>query len=361
MYHAESELFSEPLIDYLRNRGWALMESEPDIAVLRKVFNDQEEEIILPRDKAYADYRQRIMEAIQFLAKHEHNSETNIINELLLQKWDILRIRISGDRIGAGYISYLDKRIIEEGVRKVLLASARYVLDPSSYFKRLYSTAVEQWMKRCCAGTAESGSYILTVQMPLQEDSDNLEVPFSRKVTEYLMTSLSQLVRLSEQPSLPAETTELHLNANLCLGLAEMKPDELPIHFDFEMKWSSEIPIREDIPSKIEIRDHHFPSIMDIGQKLTPQSKEENQDIFVGKVLALQGEADEHGKMQGEATLVLFMDEQQAKAKVFFGSKFYSLVCDAHKQNQYIRISGILSEKPRCSELKDVSLFEVIS
>lgn len=139
-----------------------------------------------------------------------------------------------------------------------------------------------------------------------------------------------------------------------------MKPDENPIHFDFEMKWSAEIPIRNDIPAKIEIRDHHFSSIMHIGQKLIPQSKE-NQDIFVGKVLALQGKPDEHGKMQGEATLVLFMDEQQTKAKVFFGSEFYSLVCDAHKQNRYVRITGVLAEKPRCSELRDVSLFEVIS
>ncbi len=360
MYHAEAELFSEPLIDYLRHRGWTLMESEPDIAVLRKFFDDHEEEIILPRDRTYVDYRHRIMEAIQFLAKYEHSSINSIVNELLLSKWDILRIRISGDRIGTGYISYLDKGIIEEGVRKVLLASARYVLDPKGYFKRLYSTSVEQWMKSCRAGTAESGSYILTVQMPLQEDLDNFKVPFSRKVTEYLMTSLSHLVELSKQPDLLDEKAELNLNANLCLGLAEMKPDEAPIHFDFEMNWSSEIPVRGDIPDKIEIHDHYLSSIMNIGQKLIPQSKE-NQDVFIGKVLTLHGEADEHGKMQGEATLVLFMDEQQTKAKVFFGSNFYSLVCDAHKQNQFVRISGVLSEKPRCSELRDVSLFEVIS
>ena len=154
--------------------------------------------------------------------------------------------------------------------------------------------------------------------------------------------------------------SELNLNANLCLGLAEMKPDETPIHFDFEMKWSSEVAVRGDIPAKIEIRDHHFPLITNIGEKLMPQSKE-NQDVFIGKVLTLHGEADEQGKMQGEATLVLFMDEQQIKAKVFFGSKLYPSACDAHKQNQVVRISGVLSEKPRCSELKDVSHFEVIS
>ena len=360
MYRAETELFSEPLIDYLANRGWTLMESEPDIAILRKIDDDQEEEIVLPRDRSYVDYHRRIMEAIQFLSKQEHCSVDSILNELFLQKWDILRIRINGDQIGVGDISYFDRGIIEEGLRKILLASARYVSGPKSYFKRLYSPTIEQWMKKCRSRAAESGSYILTVHMPLQED-DSSEIPFSRRVTEYLMGSLNQLIGLSKQPELLSETMEqLNLNANMCLGLAEMKPDENPIHFDFEMKWSSAIPIKRNIPSKVEIQDHHFSSIMSIGQKLIPKSKK-NEDVFIGKVLALHGQADEQGKMQGEATLVLFMDEQQTKAKVVFEPNLYSLVCDAHKQNQYIRVSGVLSEKPRCSDLRDVSHFEVIS
>lgn len=359
MHRADTEFFSETLIDYLRNRGWSLMESEPDIAVLRKVFIDQEEEIVLPRDRSYADYRLRIREAIQFLAKHELRSEGDIIEELLPQKWDILRIKINGDRIGHGWISYLDKGNIEEGVRKLLFASARSVSDPRPYFKRLYSATAEQWMKKCRAGSAESGSYILSVQLPLQEDLDNPERPFSRRVTEYLMTSLNHLVELSEHPDLLTEEVDPLLNANFCLGLAEMKPDESLIHFDFEMKWSPEIPVKKNIPARVEIRDHQFSSIMRIGQKLKPQT-EINQDIFVGKVLTLHGEADEEGNMQGEATLVLFMDEQQVKAKVFIGYEFYSLACDAHKQNLYVRVSGILSEKPRCSDLKDVSLFKII-
>lgn len=357
MYHAENELFSEPLIEYLRNRGWILKESEPDIAVLRKFLDDGEEEIVLPRDRTYADYRQRIVEAIQFLARHEHSTEKDIIEGMLLQKWDVLRIRISGDRIGTGCISYLDKGIIEEGVRKILFASARSVHDPKPYFKRLYSVPAEQWMKKCRAVAALSGSYILTVRLPLEGDSE--EPPFSRKVAEYLMTSLGRLIQLAQNADLSVENEEPHLNANLCLGLAEMKPDEAPIYFDFEMRWSSEIPINRNVPAKVEIQDHHFPSIMRIGQKLKPQT-EVNQDVFVGKVLTLHGEADEHGNMQGEATLILLMDDQQTKAKVFFGPEFYSIACDAHKQNQYVRILGSLSEKPRYSDLKDVSLFEMI-
>jgi hypothetical protein len=125
------------------------------------------------------------------------------------------------------------------------------------------------------------------------------------------------------------------------------------------MKWSSEIPMSENIPTKIAIQDRHFPAIMRIGQKLKPQT-EESHDLFIGKVLTLHGEADEQGKMHGEAILTLLIDESQTKAKVLFASEFYSIACDAHKQNQYVRISGVLSEKPRYSDLKDVSFFEII-
>lgn len=270
MYHAERELFSEPLIDYLKNRGWILMDSEPDIAVLRKTFADQEEEIILPIDRKYEDYHQRILEAIQFIAKREQNSEKDILEELIPQRWDVLRIRIRGERIGNGCISFYDKGIIEEGVRKVLLASARSVHDPRAYFKRLYSTAAEQWMKQCRSMVPESGSYIFAVRLPLEEDTE--ELPFSRKVAEYLMRSLNKLVRLSENQDLLAEKDDFHLNANLCLGLAEMKPDEASIHLDFEMKWSPEVSVNKNIPTKIEVQDRHFLSIMRIGQKLKPQT-----------------------------------------------------------------------------------------
>jgi hypothetical protein len=81
---AENELFSEPLIDYLKNQGWIVMESEPDIAVLRKPFVYGEEEVVLPRDRTYADYRQRVLEAIQYVAQCEHISEKAILEEVFL-------------------------------------------------------------------------------------------------------------------------------------------------------------------------------------------------------------------------------------------------------------------------------------
>lgn len=343
MQPVNNEVYSEQLITYLQNNGWSLIGSEIDIAVLRKIISGQEEEIILPKDLNFTDYHQRVDEAIQFLAQLENSSKKEIIEELFSTKWDVLRIRIKGDKIGLGCISYFDKGIIEEALRKVLLTSARSISDPKPYFKRLYSASVEQWMKKCRARTPEPGSYIISIQFPLEEEIE--ETPFSRKVSEYLMKSLGQLVELSQKSSSVLELQNLNLNANLCLALAEMKPDDASIYFDFEMKWSPKISVNKNIPEKIEIKDRYFSTFMNIGQKLKPKS-EANKDVFIGRVLTLRGEAGEDGKMEGEVTLTIFIDEEQTiKAKVFFSSKYYLAACDALKQNKYIRISGTLLKK----------------
>jgi hypothetical protein len=347
MSHADTELFSEPLIEYLQKLDWHLALSEPDIAVLRKEIDGQEEELLLPIDRRFADYQQRVLEAIWALAKYERISEKSILEDLLFQQWDVLRIRITGEKIGVGFIPYLEKTVIEENVKKVLLAAASYVAEPKPYFKRLRPST--EWITQCRAGVAEPGSYILTIQMPLQK-SDLFEPPFSRRVAEYLMGSLGKLVE-------PGDAKE-GLNANFCLGIAEMKPDATPIQFDFEMKWSPLLPVQPHIPSKVAIQDHHFASIAAFGQKLIPQSRE-NQDLFIGKVQVLHGEPDDDGRMQGEATLVLFVDDQPIKATGFFGPETYAQVCDAHKANRYIRIFGMLSEKARCSELKNITSLEI--
>lgn len=69
----------------------------------------------------------------------------------------------------------------------------------------------------------------------------------------------------------------------IVLDLYIGKPDEASINFDFEMNWSSEVPLNKAVPSKVLIEDRCFSSVVQIGQKLMPQA-EINQDVFVGRV-----------------------------------------------------------------------------
>lgn len=58
--------------------------------------------------------------------------------------------------------------------------------------------------------------------------------------------------------------------------------------------------------------------------------------------------------------MILLVDEEPLRAKGFLKHDFYCLACDAHKDNKYIKLSAILREKPRTSDLDQISSFEVL-
>ncbi len=103
-----------------------------------------------------------------------------------------------------------------------------------------------------------------------------------------------------------------------------------------------------------------MPTISSIGEHLKPQQEITESD-FIGKITGLHGSENEEGKMEGDITLALLVDDESKKAKAYLDSAFYSEACDAHKNGKYVQISGVLKEKPRLSILEDVSHFEVIS
>ena len=148
------------------------------------------------------------------------------------------------------------------------------------------------------------------------------------------------------------------LSANLCFGLAEMKPSE-KTDFTFCMSWGLDIPLEKNTPSKATIYDHYIPKISQIGEQLKPQ-KGIKEDSFVGKIISLNGSPNDDGQMQGDVNFSILVEEESVKAKTCLNPSFYEKACDAHKNNQYIKLKGILHEKPRCCELKEVSSFEVL-
>jgi len=118
--------------------------------------------------------------------------------------------------------------------------------------------------------------------------------------------------------------------------------------------------VERNDPTKVKIQDNYIPTISKIGEHLKPQ-QEITQSDFIGKITGLHGSENEQGKIEGDITLALLVDEESKKAKAYLDSTFYPQACDAHKNGKYVQISGILKEKPRLSILEEISNFEVIS
>lgn len=353
------------LVKYLTSRGWSLLNSVKavDIAILQRTTNGKLDEIAVPRNQEFADYYQGISDAIRRIAFYEKRSIESVLNDLVTSHSDILRIRITGKNVEGGTIPYLDERAIKEGFKKALTASACYVVDPKPFYSKLHRTEAEQLLRNCRLGTSEIGSYIINVQIPLNDpkyqDEDSGK-PFARRVSEYLMKSLNRIIASVEQQNMENSSHASELNANLCFGIVEMNIGDNKSNLDFQMAWCSDIPVEADVPTKVTIYDNYIPSITKLALKLKP-CKEATQSTFIGKVTSLNGLENEDGEMEGDVIFSLLVDEESLKAKGSLKSTFYRSACDAHKDSKYIKISAILREKPRISDLDQISVFEVLS
>ena len=319
------------LVKYLTFRDWTLVEYAmvTDIAILHKTVDGQVEEIVVPRDQEFADYFQGIIEVIRRISLYEKRSMEGVLRDLLASHSDVLRIRITGKNVEGGSIPLLDERAIMDGFKKVLTASACYIIEPRSFYSKLQRSEAEQLLRNCRLGTSEAGSYIINVQIPLYdvEYSQNKGVnkPFARKVAEYLMKSLNRVVAYVEQQNVANVVNvdkDFELNANLCLGLVEMDLGESKTNLDFQMSWCSDVPVAADVPAKVTIYDNYVPSIAKLALSLKPV-KEATENTFIGKITSLNGMENENGEMEGDVVFSLLVDEESLKAKGFLPTEIY--------------------------------------
>jgi hypothetical protein len=353
------------LVKYLLSRGWILLNSVKtvDIAILQKTTNGRLEEIAVPRNQEFADYYQGIEDAIRRIAFYEKRSMGNVLSDLVASHSDVLRIRITGKNVEGGSIPFLDERAIMEGFKKVLTASACYVVDPKPFYSKLHRSEAEQLIRNCRLGTSETGSYIINVQIPMYDakyQNKDVDKPFARKVSEYLMKSLSRVIASVEQQNTENATENSGLNANLCFGIVEMNIGDSKTNLDFQMSWCVDIPVENDVPTKVTVYDNYIPDITKLALTLKP-FKEATKNTFIGKVISLNGVENEDGQMEGDVVFSLLVDEESLKAKGFLKAEFYRDACDAHKDSKYIKISAILREKPRVSDLDQISVLEEFS
>lgn len=352
------------LYSYFLSLGWNdyAPPSTKNIFVMRKTIENQEEEIVIPRNQEFADFKLRLFEAVSSLSRLEHIEFNEILNDLLIADSDILRIRVTGSSVENGNIPFLDEIAIKEGLKKILASVACHVIDPKPFYKKLQKVEAETLIRACQTGQSEKGSYIIKIIFP-PICATNINIPseskkpFPRKVAEQLMVSLNEIINCVESKDTPIKSA--HFSSNLCLSLAEMKPIESKLDFEFSISWSDEIPIDSQQPCRAKIYDRFLPKIAMIGEQMKPQ-REVTQSDFVGKITSLNGSENEQGLMEGEIILALLVDDESKKTKTYLNAEFYGLACDAHKRNSYIRVYGLFQEGLRISTLKDVSFFEIV-
>jgi hypothetical protein len=224
----------------------------------------------------------------------------------------------------------------------------------------------EEFVDACELAQTEEGSFAVVLQCPLEAAGSVAvadEIPFARRATDLLLTSVTELVRAIEKDQTEAlvnatqEGSGPGLTANLCEALVRMRPGDRDGGLTLSVSWASLLP-RPGASSLVQIPDAVFPKISEVGRRLRGVPDEPEEASFPARIEVLSGDqVDAQGRRFGEVRMSLLLVEEDTllRARALLNAEQYALANEAHMSNQYVVVTGVLSRTSRPAVLTQVT------
>lgn len=153
---------------YLRSKGWTRTRHEPDrFSVWRRA--EPAGEVLVPLNRAFDDFAQRIAELLSDLQRIEERSEFEILRDINAAGSDIFRFRNQPFTPLAGTIQLEAGVRFVAAVRDMLLSGATSERDPNrGATAGRWTDEVSEFMRQALLGQTEIGSFVVTAQVPIQ-------------------------------------------------------------------------------------------------------------------------------------------------------------------------------------------------
>jgi len=355
----------QALRDYLVARRWQSMPSRISYAAIYRSPGAGDVEVQIPLDPDLADYADAITLAARRLASFEGRPVEQVLRDLLQPRSDTVRYTLGGAATETGTIGLTAGLALVQGALKSLLASACSVQRPRRFHPRMTLADAESYVRACRLGQTEIGSYVLTVDAPLDIHAqlDGSETPFGRRATTRLFEStafLARSIRQGETARVLDERGDAPLvSANLCDALVEMMPPDESADLRLSGAWSPLIPAPTGLPATVHFDRTMFESVERLAQQLRPSQSAERAH-FVGKVVELSGAPNSAGQLEGDVILQVQADDQLLKVRVTLAPDAYAHAGAAHLAQQYVSVHGQLHRGRRIHGLKNPTDFTVL-
>lgn len=355
----------QELRDYLVARQWQGVPSRIGHVAIYRSPGAGETEVQIPLDPGLADYADAITLAARRISSFEHRPLEQVLRDLLEPRSDTVRYALSGAATETGTVGLIAGLSLVQGALKSLLASACSVQRPRRFHPRMTLADAESYVRLCRLGQTEIGSYVLTVDAPLDVHAqlDTTELPFGRRATTRLFEStahLSRSIRQGEAARILDERPDAPLvSANLCEALVEMMPPDESADLQLSSAWSPLIPAPPSIPAIVRFDRTMFEPVERLAQQLRPAHGAVPAQ-FVGKVVELSGSPNITGQLEGDVVLQVQADDQLLKVRITLGPDDYANAGTAHLHQQYVSVHGQLHRGRRTHALKNAANFTVL-
>jgi hypothetical protein len=362
---------------YVELTGWSRILGTPkDIALFRRTgaTEGSRQELLVPRNRAFADFDERLAEAVEMLSGVEHLSPVEMLNNVLVPS-DAMRFRVVSPATINGLLPLVEGVGLYNGMKRTFSAAACDFLDPQSYHARLFRKESEEYLAGCRLGQTLVGSYVATVLCPINpplrgsmSGTASLfpEVPetqFYRSITARVMQSLEAIrAKLDSGDTellIRPEKKDLRISGNFFEALTEMRPEPKASDLEVRVSWSHAVAFVPDVPTEVTMLEGYFPELETIAESLRPDFQPQERQL-VGKVLALYGDQNDENLMEGEIILRFIDEDNLADARVALRSEDYVVACDAHKLGKYVEVFGTLERMKRRYVLSRYQRLEVL-
>ena len=343
---------------YLRSRAWMSREAGTGRAsVWTGGVGNEEYEVLLPLDASIRDFALRMGDVLRVLAVAEQRSQEEIYADLLTTTADVLRIRIEDADLQDGTLPIEVHARMAQKARDLMLAAACAATEARAVWHTRKPTQAVEEVRRVRIGQTERGSYVVTVitrvSPELHVPKERLfetEVPFERRMTQMLASSLFHLERAAEAAALSGEfaifdeSVPRGISANLCDAVAGLwGEDERFRNVEFSFSWSPARPPEPNTVRSVRFTADRIPVIREAGRLLREASPVADFELE-GAVVKLE-RAD--GALTGKVTILGQVEGKPRRVVFELGDPNYHLAVLAHDQFKALRCFGSLVREGR--------------
>lgn len=351
------------ITSYLISKGSSRRGALRDVA---GVWEYAGSEIIVPNDKQLADYAPSISTILMQLEKTENRSQLEIVKDIQLSGYDVVRVRNTSTEAKKGSIPIVDSvKLITNTKEMILAAACSLVSKKASYLTRKPQQA-EEYIKTVRLGQTEIGSFVITALSPVGPELKSAQPtlldlpqelpPYEKRVIPALHRALVAINDAARAASESQDVTpfisniENGVTSNLCDAIAALNDTAeggfIEVGFTLSKNRKGAKPIVPVIFDK-----EYTPIFKEASKEIKAREPQPDQEI-IGFVVNLNRQTDD---TVGQITIQDIQPDKQRSVVVQLDDATYSQAIQAHEQKNLVRITGTVSRHGRGYALEPAS------
>ena len=357
------EVSSAMLRAYLTANGWIQVADWADrAAVYSQDESGAQPRIVVPVTEAFADYPDRVLDALEFLEQVEERPAFDILNSITAVAADRFRIAAPG---AADPISLHEAAHLHQEANALLNAAARATAKPRAAYGGRLSSQVSQFLEGVRPVSPLSGRFEITLHSPVPRamgQTDILNgshtVPFERRVSKRLSEALACLSPLIADADAAGDVAAFEgavpqgVSANLLEAVAHLAEQggQHGAGIGIRVQWAALRPVPDPKPLEFQFSPQATAVLDAASQHLRAKVPDLDQHL-IADVVHLSSEYGE--SFDGQAVLMANLGGGPVALRTIFSEADKAKVIDAFKHGSFIEVDGDVVSAGRRRELRN--------